>query len=421
MKPWKMPSLLLLVISSCFALFSSCGTSTTSSPATPIPSGRTPTATSTALPTSPPSTCGAWSTVSSPKVGTSPIFLNGVAALSTNDVWAVGSYGNGQSSLTLVEHWNGTQWNVVASPNVEGLTSDELLGIAALASNDIWAVGDYDSSHMQPLVEHWDGKAWRIIASPTSASSGNALAAISAISATDIWAVGTTSSANSASGYQPLIEHWNGTQWSMSSSPALSGRLFSVTAIKSNAVWAVGWFSMPNFTGSLIEHWNGTKWSTVSSPNPGAASNALNAVVKVTDNNIWAAGDSSNSVGPRADYTPLVEHWNGTQWSVVNGLLQGTSDLANGMVAISSQNITVVGDYRTGIDPQGPYYTLVEHWDGMQWSVISSPSPGSDANTLLAAVRVPATSSIWAVGFTYGSGLHSGQNSVYQTLTEFHC
>ena len=83
-----------------------------------------------------PATCGVWSKVSSPNVGTSTNFLNGVAAISSTDVWAVGDYGNGNGGLTLVEHWNGAQWSIVQSQGTGGLS-----GVAAIASNDVWAVG----------------------------------------------------------------------------------------------------------------------------------------------------------------------------------------------------------------------------------------------------------------------------------------
>jgi len=299
---------------------------------------------------------------------------------------------------------------VVSSPNIAG----SLAGVVAVSASNVWAVGENDSSNVQEtLVEHWNGTQWSIVPGPNFATSGNTLAAISVVSASDIWAVGTATSSSSTSGYQPLIEHWNGTQWSVSSSPALSGRLFSVAAVKSNDVWAVGDNILPNSTGSLTEHWNGTQWSVVSSPNP-AAINILNSVVKISPVNVWAAGDYTNSSAPSADFTPLIEHWNGTQWSVVTGLLQGTSDLVNGMVAVSSKNITLVGDYRTSLDPQGPYYTLVEHWNGTQWSVVSSPSPGTDASNLLAAARVTTTNRVWAVGFTF-------DGFTYRTLVEKSC
>jgi hypothetical protein len=137
--------------------------------------------------------CGTWSQVTSPNVGTSYNTLNGVAAISAHNVWAVGAYGNG--SITLVEHWTGIQWQVVASPNVKGSLSDSLSGIVAITTNNIWAVGSYNnaSNNSQTLIEHWNGSKWSIVSSPNVVSVANSLAAISAISATDIWAVGSVS------------------------------------------------------------------------------------------------------------------------------------------------------------------------------------------------------------------------------------
>jgi len=356
------------------------------------------------------SACGKWTVASSPNPGTDTNFLSGVAAVAPGNIWAVGSYSNGSASSPLIEHRSKSRWTVVSSPNIAG----SLSGIAAIAANNIWAVGENDSASMQEtLIEHWNGATWKIVPSPNFAPSGNTLASISVDTASDIWAVGTTTSTSTASGYQPLIEHWNGTKWSLISSPAVSGRLSSVAAIAPNDAWAVGFYAGQNGTQTLAEHWNGTQWGIVSSPSPSAI-NFLNSVVKISANNVWAVGDYTNSPAPSAEYTPLIEHWNGTKWSVVSAVLQGTSDLLNGMTAISSNNIIVVGDYRTSIDPQGPYFTLIEHWNGTQWSVVTSPSPGSVDSDLTAVARVPKSNHLWAVGFTY-DGTTDG------TLTEKGC
>ena len=358
--------------------------------------------------------CGVWQGVTSPSIGTSTNFLNGVAAISPNNVWAVGSYGNGSGGFTLVEHWDGTKWKVVASPNVNASPSEELLGVAAISSNNIWAVGDYyTASHIQQsLIEHWDGKSWSVVSSPNVASVFAILTAISAISATDIWAVGNSSSLQ---GYQPLIEHWNGKSWSIVSSPSLQeDQLTGVVSIASNNVWAVGYGAGTYGIQTLIEHWNGISWSVVSSSGPGLATNTLNGVAAISANNIWAVGEDANSSTPSSTFAPLIEHWDGSSWSIVTSPLQGTSDLLNGIAAVSASNIWAVGDYRNSIDSMGPYFTLIEHWNGTTWSAVRSPSPGSPANDLVAAARVPATSSVWTVGFT--------QNSTSsQTLTAFNC
>lgn len=355
--------------------------------------------------------CGTWNVVASPNPGTSSNFLNGVAALSAKNAWAVGAYGNGNGSVTLVEQWNGTQWSVVASPNVSGALSDTLSAVVALSTSNAWAVGSYQNAAnvQQTLIEHWNGTAWTIIASPNIPSLFNTLTAVSAVSANDIWAVGNASGAN---GFQVLIEHWNGTTWSIVPLSA-SGQLTSVVALNAKNIWAVGSVASTNSSQVLIEHWNGHKWSTMSGINPGMAGNTLNSITANAANDVWVVGNYTNSVGPRAEYVPLIEHWNGQAWSVVNSLTIGTSELISAVTTISAHDMWLFGDYRESLDPMGPYYTLIEHWNGTAWSIVKSPSPGSIASDLVAAAHVPGTSAIWTVGFTQGT--------LYQTLTASRC
>ena len=44
--------------------------------------------------------------------------------------------------MTLVEHWDGTTWSVVNSPNVT-TDGNQLGGVVALATGNVWAVGSY--------------------------------------------------------------------------------------------------------------------------------------------------------------------------------------------------------------------------------------------------------------------------------------
>jgi hypothetical protein len=67
--------------------------------------------------------------------------LSSVAALSPDDVWAVGVVGRAytNSERALVEHWNGTSWQRVVSPNVG--RRGNLTAVAGVASNDVWTAG----------------------------------------------------------------------------------------------------------------------------------------------------------------------------------------------------------------------------------------------------------------------------------------
>src|SRR5262245_54262964 len=88
---------------------------------TPTPTGTRPTATPTVTNTptvTPIPPCGlVWRFVDTPR--DSAAQLSDVAAISPDDIWAVGShidvvYG---TARTLIEHWNGSTWSEVPAPN----------------------------------------------------------------------------------------------------------------------------------------------------------------------------------------------------------------------------------------------------------------------------------------------------------------
>src|SRR5207237_1150006 len=146
-----------------------------------------------------------WHIVSSPNQGTGDNFLQGVGVVSANDVWVVGYYFNGSVKQTLVEHWNGTAWSVVASPNITTTANNFLQGVAVVSANDVGAVGCYDcdTTASRTLVEHWNGSAWSVVSSPNPGTGYIQLYGVAAVSASDVWAVGYYSN---ATGDQALVE-----------------------------------------------------------------------------------------------------------------------------------------------------------------------------------------------------------------------
>ena len=356
---------------------------------------------------------GAWTLVSSPNVGSGNNDLLGVAAVSANNVWAVGYSTTGSVRQTLIEQWNGTSWNVVTSPNPTGSTISTLGAVTVISANDIWAVGEYlnSSSVDVTLAEHWNGTSWSIISSPNMGTSTNLLNGVTAVATNDVWAAGEYFN-NGA--YQTLIEQWNGTSWSIVTSPNTSSNDFldGVAAVSANDIWAVG-EDFSNFTPAqtLIEQWNGTSWSIVPSPNPSTNASILFGVAVVSANNVWAVGTGFNSTGTRQN--TLTEQWNGTSWTIVhspNPSGAGTSILF-GVAVISASSLWAVG--QAFISSSNSRQTLIEHWNGTTWVIWSSPSPGASTNDLAGVTRAPNTHQTWAVGYFNNS------SNVSQTLTEF--
>ena len=204
--------------------------------------------------------CGPdWTIVSSPSPGTHENILNGLAAISSDDVWAVGyTYTPPGLSQTLIEHWDGSLWSVIPSPNGGTNADNSLNGVAVLSSDDIWAVGTY-GPESDTLTEHWNGTQWSVANSVNPGTTRNILHGIAGTQATDVWAVGYS---ESDSIDHTLIERWDGSIWSLVNSPGgPTGRdsmLNGVAVVSQNDVWAVGnYHDASNTSRMLIQHWNG--------------------------------------------------------------------------------------------------------------------------------------------------------------------
>jgi hypothetical protein len=248
-----------------------------------------------------------WTKVPAPSIG-SYDFVYAVDASSSTDAWLVGNYtATNGNVLGLTEHWDGSTWTLIPAAGKSAIFYD----VAAIAPDDAWAVGFQGTpSGDEPLAEHWDGSTWSIVpmVNPIDGAS-NEMTGVSAASSNDVWAVGFGGSAGNA-----LIEHWDGTSWSRVDSPKPKGAgstpLFDVAVASASDVWAVGESNAPPPTGSyrpLAEHWDGTAWSLGSPPVGPRVGNFL-AVSEVTATDVWAVGAATAADGlPR----PFTEHSTG--------------------------------------------------------------------------------------------------------------
>jgi hypothetical protein len=329
--------------------------------------------------------------------------LNSVAALSSTDQWAVGSwlqYPGAYFFHTLIEHWDGSSagWTIVPSPNAPVLNS-YLYGVAANAPNDVWAVGGTDQSGppYRSLVEHWDGTSWSIV---VPASFPGVLYDVVALGPSNVWAVGTENYPG-----RGLIEHWDGTTWT-ATYLRFGALLRGVDAVGPRDIWAVGQRygrSNPFGDTTLTMHFNGRAWSRVPSPSPLSGNdtdqNWLTSVSAVAANDVWAVGrDGNHDLGP-LDQT-LIEHWNGARWTLVPSPNPGGTSSDNdlwGVAAVASGDAWAVGGVGAFLNPQFSA-PLALHWDGSGWTRVSVPAPAG--GELLGVAAEPAGAGVSATGDT---------------------
>ncbi len=297
----------------------------------------------------------------------------GVATISPTDAWAVGSYVDKRGTRrAATEHFDGS-WHNISNAAAPGASS--LGGVAALSSTDVWAVGQRGG---QTLVEHWNGTAWSVVPSADIGPGfSDGLQSVSAIGPADIWAMGSYSSSN-----QPpliLFEHWNGQAWSISlpsprvpvgsSNPIDSLSNLSLLSLSADAA-GDAWAATGGGGPYSVMHWNGSSWTSVAGVFPNGYE--INGVWAASSKDVWAVG---NSLQPMHMPT-LFEHWNGTAWQAVQGPPPGYTRV--GLYAVSgssSSNIYAVGAVATQSFPST--HTFVEHWNGSAWSLVHSQNPST--------------------------------------------
>lgn len=286
------------------------------------------------IPCRPGQSCASWGIMTTANPGTLQNLLLATAAVSANDLWAGGwkmdtaaiasrtasrattrralrpaapparhlrpgavrgpKDGCGCDSYALIEHWTGSTWSVATQPD-SSVPGTEILGMTAISSTDVWAVGDhYDatSGNNEGLIEHWNGTVWSAV-SAGPVLQGEELIGVAGKAANDVWAVG---GGGARGGGAPFIEHWNGSNWSVVAvTPAFStgGILLGVVARSLANTWAVGFVQDPT-SGTdvpLIERYNSVAWAQQTAPSlTPAGIQDLVAVAASPDGTVVAVG-----------------------------------------------------------------------------------------------------------------------------------
>jgi hypothetical protein len=251
----------------------------------------------------------------------------------------------------VTEHYNGTSWSIVAAP--QPLQMSELSAVAPVSASNVWAVGSGSTPTASgpPLVEHYNGTAWSVV--PTSMTTAGLLHSVTAISAANVWAVGSQPATGSVT-RAGLAMHYDGTAWTQVTLPAPAvpaggqWNLYGVRATSASDVWAVGYLASADglVNHAIVEHFNGTSWSVTQAPDLGP-SYPINNIVTVHANSpsdVWAAGTSATSNG---QFTTLIEHFNGTSWQVAAAPSSGSSVLdVSALAGTGTGQLWAVGSLR---------------------------------------------------------------------------
>jgi hypothetical protein len=176
------------------------------------------------------------------------IGLFSVWGSSDSDVFAVGSTFDGQFGLSLVFHFDGTNWRRMTVP---GDVLPSLADVWGSSASDVYAVGlDQRPSPTEGTVLHYDGSTW----SPIYHEPGLNLTTVWGSSAEDVFAAGfTVREENEEFIVAGAIRHFDGAAWSAVPIPQ-TGVLNELWGSSASDVFAVG-------DEGVILHYDGAAWT----------------------------------------------------------------------------------------------------------------------------------------------------------------
>ena len=341
----------------------------------------------------------AWTVVPSANIpGSAYGLIFGVSC--TSPTWCVGvgytSIANAGIDQTLIETWDGTSWSIASSPSTSPTLTNQLFRVSCTSRTACVAVGSASNGTTeQTLIEAWDGTSWSIASSPnTSPTLSNALANVSCTSPTSCVAVGTASNGTSD---QTLIETWDGSAWSITPSPNTSptqaNQLSGVSCTSATACVAVGYAFNGTNDQTLIETWGGSAWSIA--PSPDTSPTQTNQLIDVSCTSATACVAVGWSDPPAVSQN-LIVAWDGSSWTITPSPNASASFSQLASVSCSTPTSCVAVGYTNFGDYDALSQILT--WDGATWSLTPNPLNLTPNGNVIVGVSCTSPTACVAVG-----------------------
>lgn len=286
----------------------------------------------------------------------------------------------------------GSGWSVQRTPNRKHPPNSRLNAVSCVSATWCTAVGASDNfSEYVVLAERWNGRKWKVqrVPNPVGAKKSG-LIAVSCASARACVAVG-------GSVGNALVERWNGRKWTIQRTPKPTrlsdSQLLGVSCVSAGACIAVGNVDVGDQTVPLAERWNGRTWRLMRARDPYGAVSAVLRGVSCTSQRACTAVGSSDAFGT------LVERWDGKQWTIQpspnaptgHAYYSRYSEL-DGVSCASARSCIAVGDWVQGRG-EAP---LSERWNGHKWTLEAPVNRGG--GTTLMGVSCTGPRACTAVG-----------------------
>ena len=249
-----------------------------------------------------------WLVSPTPSQGSSVVSqLRAVSCRTSKFCMAVGQTSSSKGTSNYALRWNGSKWTKLP----QALGGATLYSVSCWSSSACIAVGwGATTTGNFGAAQYWNGKSWKVMSKVTP-SGGYLLNGVSCVTSPSLECVAAGTRIVST-GDQAYIDVWHNGKWVGKAQSTTSGIILeAVSCVTGKVCEAVGsgaaWFA---------ERWNGTKWSLQSTPSPGVTQNVLWGVSCAGPSFCVAVG---NQLVPSPDpetpyFNTAVEVFTGGTW-----------------------------------------------------------------------------------------------------------
>jgi hypothetical protein len=224
------------------------------------------------------------------------------------------------------------------------------------------------------MAEQWDGSAWSLMSTP---SAWVEIDSVSCTSYTSCTAVGH----GETSTYAMRLA---GDEWTAQESANVSGaswsHLHGVSCVSETFCMAVGEDHAGEGYDPISEIWDGAEWKLQKMP-----AGFLNYLYDVS----CSSSTACTAVGYPADH---VMRWNGSEWNAQT-VPDAPGGALNSISCLSSSSCIAVGSLRS---TAGPFAAT---WDGTEWTALDALNPAGSVRAELNGISCVSSSSCMAVGW----------------------
>lgn len=355
---------------------------------------------------------GGQDTMTGPNIGGTQVaaadYVDSISAISRDDVMFTGS-GDWPVTTPWNLRWDGSALSAVTQPGVPTAPVGQSAPSSFDSDTDGWQLGQVTTAKgflNAPVLDRWHGGRWSVVSTAIVTALANGgrvnLRAVRSLSPNDAWVVGNAQQGSEFADVEPLVEHWDGTQWTVVPTPPLThqfGELAALVTVSPTDIWAVGnQHNAGEDSISLAEHWDGKAWHVVQAPAGSKGSVVLTGASATGSADVWASGSQRPNGQPDV---PLVEHWDGKAWTEVSLPDIGASDISDVYAAGPGDVwLTGVASYAGSGKP-----SAFLHWDGKSWTSVPTPTP-REWTVSYGFLHMTGTGpdDVWATGFASNLG-----------------